>query len=50
MSDTSKFTLRQWEIITETDKLYWSDQVFHIYCLEIGGEIDIEATIKAYQP
>ena len=46
MSDTSKFTLRQWEIITETDKLYWSDQVFHIYCLETGGEIDI----KAYQP
>ena len=50
MSDTSKVTLGQWEIIAETGKLYWSDQVFHIYCLEIGDEIDIEATIKAYQP
>ena len=50
MTNTSKITLGQWKIIAETGELYWSDQVFDIYGIEIGGEIDIETTIKAYQP
>jgi len=39
-----------WEFFASTGKLYWSDEVYKIHGLEVGGEIDIAAGIAAYHP
>jgi len=39
-----------WVVYPDTRELYWSDEIYRIHGLEVGGEIDIEAAINAYHP
>lgn len=39
-----------WTINVDTGELYWSDEIYRIYGLKPGSEIDTEAAINAYHP
>ena len=39
-----------WEIQADTGELFWSDEIYRIHGLDVGGEIDVEAAIQAYHP
>jgi PAS domain S-box-containing protein len=39
-----------WEIKVDTGELYWSDEIYRIHGMEVGGEIDLDAAIRIYHP
>lgn len=39
-----------WEVKAESGKLYWSDEVYRIYGIEVGAEIDVNLAIDAFHP
>lgn len=39
-----------WTITIETGELYWSDEIYRIYGLEPGSEINMELAVSAFHP
>lgn|GEM_PF-2886658 len=39
-----------WQVHADTGELFWSDEVYRIHGLEVGGEVDVEAAINTYHP
>lgn len=48
--DKKLFDIGHWEIQADTGELYWSDEIYRIHGMEVGGEVDVEAAINAYHP
>ncbi len=49
-SGQTKPLIGHWEVMADTGELFWSDEIYAIHGLEVGGEIDIDAAIDAYHP
>jgi HTH-type transcriptional regulator, bacterioopsin transcriptional activator and related proteins len=39
-----------WIVYPKTGELFWSDEVYRIHGMEVGGEIDVDAAVEAYHP
>ena len=48
--DTSRSAIGHWTLYAKTGDLQWSDEVYRIHGLDVGGPIDVEAAIAAYHP
>ncbi len=48
--DLGRSAIGHWTVYAKTGELHWSDEVYRIYGLEVGGKIDLKAAIEAYHP
>ena len=49
-ADSRRSAIGHWTLNARTGALQWSDEVYRIHGLDVGGPIDVEAAIAAYHP